>query len=168
MDRSQYKNLIIIGNGFDIWQHIPSSYESFRVYYHEHIDSVIEEAGLPYAAIKNINNNEEKMLAVDIVYGADACSCCLTDDFFGNFESSLGDIDEQAVINLFGRSDEELLKLENIVNDAKFIMRKIFSDWIATFNIQKGNSGYLFTDDCYIINFNYIDTVEKNVWCFTS
>ena len=40
MSRSNYRNLIIIGNGFDCWQGIPTSYEKFRVYYNEHIAEV--------------------------------------------------------------------------------------------------------------------------------
>lgn len=40
MSRSNYRNLIIIGNGFDCWQGIPTSYEKFRVYYKEHIAEV--------------------------------------------------------------------------------------------------------------------------------
>lgn len=161
MSRSHYKNLIVVGNGFDIWQHIPSSYESFCTYYHEHIDDIIKETGLKYITVKDINGNEEKVSAVDIVYGSGTCSLDLKDEFFYNFESSLAEIDEQAVISMFGRSEEGLLKLEKTVEEAKVIIRKAFCDWIATFNIREGNSGYLFTDDCYIINFNYTDTVEK-------
>lgn len=41
MSRSNYRNLIIIGNGFDCWQGIPTSYEKFRVYYNEHNDHLM-------------------------------------------------------------------------------------------------------------------------------
>lgn len=30
-----------------------------------------------------------------------------------------------------------------------------------TFNIEEKNSGFRFPDDCFIINFNYTDTLEK-------
>lgn len=35
----KYKNLIIVGNGFDRWQNLPTSYENFRLYYQDHIIS---------------------------------------------------------------------------------------------------------------------------------
>ena len=35
----KYKNLIIIGNGFDRWQNLLTSYENFRLYYQDHIIS---------------------------------------------------------------------------------------------------------------------------------
>ncbi len=33
--KGNYKNLVIVGNGFDLWQNLPTSYEKFRLYYKE-------------------------------------------------------------------------------------------------------------------------------------
>ena len=43
MSRSLYKNLIIVGNGFDMWQGLPTSYEKFRLYYHDNIERIAKE-----------------------------------------------------------------------------------------------------------------------------
>ena len=46
MFRSKYKNLVIIGNGFDRWQDLPTSYEQFRLYYAANVDRVMAELGM--------------------------------------------------------------------------------------------------------------------------
>lgn len=35
--KGQYTKLFLIGNGFDRWQGLPTSYDNFRQYYFEHI-----------------------------------------------------------------------------------------------------------------------------------
>ena len=44
--KSQYKNLIIIGNGFDRWQGLPTSYDEFRKYYHKNIKRITHDMGI--------------------------------------------------------------------------------------------------------------------------
>ena len=40
-------------------------------------------------------------------------------------------------------------------------MRRLFCGWVETLNIKKENSGFKFSDDSFIVNFNYTDTLEK-------
>lgn len=66
VSRSNYKNLIIIGNGFDCWQGIPTSYEKFRVYYNEHIEEVASKLGYSFYTIKDTAGIEKKITAVEL------------------------------------------------------------------------------------------------------
>ena len=43
MCRSKYKKLVLIGNGFDRWRGLPTSYNEFRNYYLTHIEEVMHE-----------------------------------------------------------------------------------------------------------------------------
>ncbi|MBQ3291522.1 MAG: hypothetical protein IJH43_04010 [Mogibacterium sp.] len=38
--------LIIVGNGFDIWQGLKTSYSSFQQYYYDHIDDILKQLHL--------------------------------------------------------------------------------------------------------------------------
>ncbi len=49
--RTPVDTLILIGNGFDIWQNLDTSYRSFERYYEAHLDEVLERFHL-----KNIQN----------------------------------------------------------------------------------------------------------------
>ena len=40
--RTPVDTLILIGNGFDIWQNLDTSYRSFERYYEAHLDEVLE------------------------------------------------------------------------------------------------------------------------------
>ena len=40
--RTPVDTLILIGNGFDIWQNLDTSYRSFERYYEAHLEEVLE------------------------------------------------------------------------------------------------------------------------------
>ena len=159
--RSKYKNLIIIGNGFDCWQDIPTSYEEFRQYYFLHIESVAEELGCAFYTTTDDNEEEKRITAVELIYGNPFEPKPLESDFFWNLEARLDQIDDQIINLYFGREKEGLERLNKAVDEALLLIRRLFSDWVATIDINNQSSGYRFTDDCFVINFNYTDTVEK-------
>ena len=161
MSRSNYRNLIIIGNGFDCWQGIPTSYEKFRVYYNEHIAEVASKLGYSFYTIKDTAGIEKKVTAVELIYGNPFEPDQLENDFFWNLEARMDKIDDQIINLYFGRSAEGRKKLSLAVDEAITLLRRLFCDWVMTFNIEEKNSGFRFPDDCFIINFNYTDTLEK-------
>lgn len=65
----KYKNLIIIGNGFDRWQNLPTSYENFRLYYQDHITSAAEALGCSFYTVTDKIGKEQKLTAVELIYG---------------------------------------------------------------------------------------------------
>lgn len=161
MSCSKYRNLTIIGNGFDCWQGIPTSYERFRVYYSEHIEEVAGALGYELYTVKNKSGVEKKVTAVELIYGNPFEPDQLENQFFWNLEARMDKLDDQNINLFFGRSVEGRKKLSKAVDEAIMLLRKLFCDWVATFNIEEADSGYKFPDDSFVINFNYTDTLEK-------
>lgn len=161
MSRSKYKNLIIVGNGFDCWQNIPTSYEEFRLYYAEHIDAVATELGYSFYTIDDKSGNKKKITSVELIYGNPLAPDNLESEFFWNLEARLDKLDDQLINLYFGREDEGRKALNKAVDEAVNLLRRLFCDWVSTFNIEPMDSGFHFSEDCFVINFNYTDTVEK-------
>ena len=44
--KGQNRNLIIIGNGFDRWQGLPTSYDNFKQYYSKNVLSISKKLGI--------------------------------------------------------------------------------------------------------------------------
>lgn len=161
MSRSKYKNLVIMGNGFDRWQSLPTSYDQFRQYYFANVDKVISELGFSKHAVLDDAGNEKVVTAVEMIYGDPFDPNKLPDEFFWNFETALDKLDDQELNSYFGRSKQGLSNLKNLVKEAQKILRTLFCDWVATLDISKIDSGIRFPTNCYFINFNYTDTLEK-------
>ena len=151
--RSKYRNLILLGNGFDRWQHLPTSYDEFRKYYHANIDQILNNM-----RVKRLYNG---LTPVELVYGDALNPSKLPDAFFWNLESSMAQIDDQILNSVFGKTRTGLHRLQKTVNLATEILQRAFSQWVKSIKIDEQDSGYTFGDDCYIINFNYTDTVGK-------
>ena len=58
MNKRKIKNLFIIGNGFDCWQKLPTSYESFRQYYITHVDEIMAKLNLQPQRVKEPDSQE--------------------------------------------------------------------------------------------------------------
>lgn len=81
---SQYKKLFLIGNGFDRWQDLPTSYDQFKEYYRNNIRTVVNELRIK----TSVNEEGELITPVEMIFGDISKPSALSDDFFGNFESS--------------------------------------------------------------------------------
>ncbi len=155
--KGKYKKLIIIGNGFDRWQNLPTSYDSFKRYYFDHISGIAEELGIKTKTDKDGN----VISPVEMVYGDIFKPGTLPNEFFWNFESSMAWLDDQNIALYFGKDDKGIYQMQETVHDAFEILQRGFSEWIASISIDKKDTGYIFDDSCYFINFNYTDTLEK-------
>lgn len=157
--KSKYRKLFLIGNGFDRWQGLPTSYDQFKEYYRNNIHDIVKEL-----RIKTIINEYGTLITpVEMIFGDIFSPTSLPEEFFWNFESSTALLDDQNIINYFKKTNRGLVKLQKVVQEAQEILRKIFGDWIKSIVINPSDSGYRFDDSCYFINFNYTDTLEK---CF--
>ncbi len=161
MSKSKYKNLIIVGNGFDIWLGLPSSYEQFRQYYYSHVDNVISKLNISKYEVKDKDGTDRVFSPVEMIYGNALEPDSLRDEFFWNFETSLDKIDDQIINLYFGREEEDICHLQQAVNDVKDILRKVFADWIQTIQVSSDPIESIFPGDSFFINFNYTDTLEK-------
>jgi len=154
-------NLIILGNGFDLWQGLDTSYNSFRKYYEEHIDEILKSLRLKKHMVKEPLGRKYKCTDVEMIYGNPFNPCSLDEKFWHSFELSLDEIDSERVNFYYGKKKRQLYKMQTALENAQAILRRAFSDWIQSIQIDERDSGYLFGEDCYCINFNYTDTLAK-------
>ncbi len=157
--KSRYRNLIIIGNGFDRWQSLPTSYDEFREYYLQHIEEIIKRLGFQENTYPS--SNGQLITDVELIYGDPFHPDKLPDDFFWTFETTLNQLDDQRINQYFGKTDEGLYQMQESVSRAQTILREAFGSWIASISISQEETSYQFPDDCYCINFNYTDTLQK-------
>ena len=153
----KYTKLFIIGNGFDRWQGLPTSYEDFKKFYNKNVENIASE--LNVEVDKTTAGNI--ITPVELLYGDILKPSELPQEFFWNFEAATALIDDQKLINNFEKSYKGLYQLQQLVDDAQRILRKAFCDWIKSIHIIPANTGYSFDENCYFINFNYTDTLEK-------
>lgn len=158
--KSKYNTLILIGNGFDRWQGLSTSYEDFRKYYYKNIKRVLDEMKIAPFSIEK-NGIKKNLTPVELVYGNIFSPDNLSNEFFWNFENSTALIDDQLLSSYFGTSNQCLYGLQKIVEAAQNILQKIFGEWAASIDITPIDSGYVFQNNCYVVNFNYTDTLEK-------
>lgn len=146
--KGKYKNLIIIGNGFDRWQGLPTSYDNFKQYYSEHILSVCKK--LRIKVKKDDSGN--LITPVELIFGDIFRPGVLSNEFFWNFETSMSMLDDQYISLYFGKTNKGLYKMQKTVDDALKILQNVFSSWISSIFIEEKDSGYIFDDSCYCIN----------------
>lgn len=161
--------LVIIGNGFDIWQGLDTSYSRFEEYYHSHLDEILRKLRIKKHTLYDENGSPVldkcgkpiTFSDVELFYGNPFEPDRLPHSFWNTFESSLDKLDDQRLNLYFGKDKEGLKGIRTSSGNAQRILRKAFCDWIATINIDEKDSGYCFGDNCLFINFNYTDTLIK-------
>lgn len=153
----KYKKLFLIGNGFDRWQGLSTSYDQFKRYYRNNIYTVAKELHIK----TTVNEAGTLITPVEKIYSEIFRPEALTEEFFWNFESSTALLDDQNIIIYFQKSNRGLYNLQETVREAREILQKVFGEWIKSIVIDPIDSGYRFDDSCYFINFNYTDTLEK-------
>lgn len=161
MKNSKIKNLFIIGNGFDRWQNLPTSYEAFRQYYHAHIDEIMEKLDLKPQIVTEEDGSKKTITPVELIYGNPFAPNMLPSEFFWTFEVSLDKLDDQRLNWYFGKSNEGIYNLQETIHQAQDILREAFGGWIASIKIEATDVMYSFGEDSYFINFNYTKTLQK-------
>lgn len=153
-------NLVIIGNGFDRWAGLASSYEDFRKYYLANRTTQMKKLHIsPYTITEGAKSWE--VGPAEILYGDPFDPDELDIDFWTDFEESLGDIEAASLNLFFGKEKSDIRDLKRCARNSDRILRKAFCDWVRSIDIEAGKTGR-FADDCVFINFNYTDTLTKN------
>ena len=137
--------LVILGNGFDIWHDLPTSYWNFYNQYNESL--------------------EEHIQYFD--------SFCDGDSEWANFEESLGTFNQdnfhdnvtlqpslEEMANdpscLYGFEDDISNKKEELVND----ITNAFNEWIRSIDVNEAIKLIHFPESFRFINFNYTTTLQ--------
>lgn len=154
--------LIVIGNGFDIWSGLDTSYEAFRKYYVGHLDEILRRLHIKKHHYIDEDGHDTAVSDVEIIYGDPFDPGELESDFWGAFETSLADIDAERLNLFFDKDRKGLRRMNRSIRNAKRILRTAFCDWIGTITIDSRDQGYRFGDNCLVINFNYTDTASKH------
>ncbi len=153
--------IVVIGNGFDKWQGLNTSYADFQTYYYKHLDEILKKLHIKKKKCIGSDGTMEEWSDVEVIYGDPFNLDELENEFWNNFENSLADIDVERINLFFGKEKSDLKKMQRSLRNAKRILTEAFCGWIATISIQEGDAGYRFGDNCIFINFNYTDTLQK-------
>lgn len=101
--KGQYTKLFLIGNGFDRWQGLPTSYGDFRQYYFEHILEITQELRIK----TEVDDAGHLITPVEKILGNIFNPEALPGEFFWNFESSMALLDDQNISLYFGKTDKD-------------------------------------------------------------
>lgn len=149
--------IVIIGNGFDRWLGLNTSYSDFHKYYLEHRDELVKKKH----RMELEDGSIEEFTDMELIYGDPLDPGELDDDFWNGFEQSLSHIDAERLNLFFGKEKSGLKKMNKSIKRAKKILTKAFCGWIQSISIEQRESEYDFGDNCLFINFNYTDTLHK-------
>lgn len=161
------KNLLIIGNGFDIWCGLNTRYSDFEKFYESNKIEYSWNLGIePYEIKKQKGEFIEYLTPFDLLYFV------LTDNhstaldyktgFWSDFENSLFELNADAISLQLGKEIEDLKDIRLNCDYSYAIIRKTFSEWIKSIDFDNFyvNEKFCF-QDCLFINFNYTDTISR-------
>lgn len=153
--------LIIIGNGFDIWQGLHTDYAKFQKYYLLHRDEIMKKLRIKKRAFQGEDGRKIIISDVELIYGNPFNPKELSNEFWSTFEVSLDKIDTERLNLFFGKDRKDLYEMDKSIRNANRILREAFCNWITTITIDNRDVGYRFGDNCLFVNFNYTDTLLK-------
>lgn len=163
-----YLNLNIIGNGFDLYHGLPSSYYYFGCYLIENDPEFYEEVGKMYnfSYIEPIGPS----IAHDYRY-------VIEDIFWRDFERHLGEVDESFIVDTheddLGLEYNDPVDIE--MNEDKIAerLKQYFVQWVSE-TLDKGenydiianfmketDNRIVFNDDDYFLEFNYTHMLQR-------
>lgn len=166
MTEHHVDTLVIVGNGFDLWQGLPTSYYAFKDYYLANRARIKRRLRVKDHHVREFGAdghvvNEFDVGDAELLYGAAVDPDGLSDEFWGSFESSLGEIDSFQLNLFFGKKRGDLRDLKRCARNAYRILRRAFCEWAGTIQIDGRVPDCTFEGNCLFINFNYTDTLVK-------
>jgi hypothetical protein len=139
------KNLVIIGNGFDIQNGLPTSYRHFHKKYSSQLNEILEY-------FPNFFDDQEWSCFEENLAVFDE------DNFRENsvLEPSMDDmIESSQYVN--GYNDEVAEKVDELVDS----IHNSFKAWIKSIDVNKASKFMEFPLDFNFINFNYTPTLQE-------
>lgn len=153
--------LVIIGNGFDLWQNLKTSYKDFYNYYMQHRFEICKKLKIKEVSV-SYDGNTTKITPVELIYGDIENQDLSYYDFWNTFEESLGRLDTYNLNLYYGKEPEDLKDFLQSGKNAQKILKTAFCNWVRSLKIEnKEKSNVKFKDNCIFINFNYTSTLEN-------
>ncbi|WP_186251320.1 bacteriophage abortive infection AbiH family protein [Burkholderia gladioli] len=145
------RTLYVIGNGFDLWHGIPSSYSCFRDYVRLHGRDVFDAVESYLPAGESWSDLETAFAEIDVHHVIES---------LGHFMGSYGDDDWSDS----GHHDFQY-EVERVVERLSSELRFLFGEWIRQLPIPTATTvprrlGFLDTDAIFL-TFNYTTTLRK-------
>jgi hypothetical protein len=132
--------IIIIGNGFDIWQGLNTYYSEFKKYYYANRDKIMKRLFIRKHKIQFDDGHIKMVGDVELIYGDTFDPGELDHSFWNSFEESLNAVDDERINLFFGKSKMELYRLSKSVKNAKRVLTEAFIQWIKTIEIDKAET----------------------------
>ena len=155
--------LIVIGNGFDIWQGLPTTAMHFDRYFRRHQKEILQKLHIPAIEKKEEGRPVEYGTSLDLIYGASTGEFEIYSDFWYEFEEALGDIEDETIIRFFGTDKSDIEDLKRNATNSWRILKYTFSHWIQTVSIPKSPLPLSFPSSCLFLTFNYTQTLQKRL-----
>ena len=114
--------IIIIGNGFDRWQGLNTSYADFQTYYHEPLNEILKKLHIRKRKYISSDGTVKECSDVELIYGDPFDPGELDNEFWNNFESSLANIDTERINLFFGKERRNLKDMRRSIRNAKRIL----------------------------------------------
>lgn len=167
------KKLYIIGNGFDRFHGIPSSYTDFRNFLYHAKDARVLKTSNSFNYIDTTNLTEEEKVRWSF---ADAMSKYIqSDELWSNFEYALSTLDydelmEYASEHLVSYYSDDFRDRDNhsyqvVLEDELSFVRKIekhLKEWVVYLEHKQISPQLRFnSDESHFITFNYTSTLEN-------
>lgn len=159
--KEQIDTLVIIGNGFDVWQGMNTSYSRFQEYYLENRKRILKKLHIKEKYVIDADGKKLRFSDVELIYGDPFHPGELTEQFWGSFERSLEHINTEAINLWFGKTRSGLRQMDKSIRNAKRILTTAFCEWITSIPIPDKDLPYHFGSNCFFINFNYTATLSK-------
>lgn len=121
-----FDTLIIIGNGFDIWQGISTSYADFEKYYIAHLPDILKRLQIQPWEIEDEDGTKRIVSDVEMLYGDPFDPYFLDSDFWNRYEDSLALIDDQKVNLYFGKKKEDLKRIALLAENSRKILQRMY------------------------------------------
>lgn len=164
----RYLNLNIIGNGFDLYHGLPSSYYYFGCYLIRKNAEFYEEVGKMY------NFRYMQPIGPPIAHDYEYV---VENIFWKDFERHLGEVDEFFIIDTheddLGLEYNDPVDIEMNEDKVAERLKRYFVQWVINTldkdenydiiarMIKKIDNGILFNSDDYFIEFNYTHTLQQ-------
>ena len=152
-------DLFIIGNGFDCWQGLPTTYNKYK----EFFDSSDKQWLRKYNIKTYFDTRQGTLNDIDIVYGESyyfGNEFGNSNTFWSSFEEGLGKISQDNIDWLWDK-DDSLNELDQTIANIKNVLYDSFKEWVQSIKIDYCSNNYNFGDKNLFINFNYTETLER-------
>jgi hypothetical protein len=140
------KHLYIIGNGFDLWHNLPTSYHDFYVYSKDTLDAI----GDYYELDLNQDNPWHDF--------ENSLGEFMWEDFFNAHNEINISSDDFRPKEIYGLEDELAEKTDKHVS----LIKEEFVEWINQIDIAQAKPKLVFPKGAKFINFNYTSTLQSS------